>query len=81
MYDALVNASVKLDFGILPTAVNPANYNPYNKSLKFRENNAITSENLKEELFHVWQDVYCSIARTQETCQVERSSESENLTP
>ena len=58
LYDALVSNNVKLDFGMLPNAVNPATYNPYNKSIKFKENGSITAENLKEELFHAWQDAY-----------------------
>ncbi|MDD4591110.1 MAG: hypothetical protein PHG06_11890 [Parabacteroides sp.] len=58
LYNALVSENVKLDFGMLPNAVNPANYNPYNKSIKFRDYNSITTESIKEELFHAWQDAY-----------------------
>ncbi|MDD4582937.1 MAG: hypothetical protein PHR60_01965, partial [Eubacteriales bacterium] len=65
LYDALVRENVKLDFGMLPNAVNPANYNPYNKSIKFRDYNSITTESLKEELFHAWQSAFYPSGITQ----------------
>ena len=61
LYDALFNKNVKLDFGMVATPTDtsaPANYNPNNKSIKFKNASEITNANLKEELFHAWQDAY-----------------------
>lgn len=57
LYDDLVERNVKLDFGMNPN-IDLANYNPNNKSLKFRNYSSITSGNLKEEFFHSFQDAY-----------------------
>lgn len=59
LYDALVGKNVKMDFRLYSNPKEdsaPASYDPRDKSLKFKDNNSITKENLKEELFHAWQD-------------------------
>lgn len=38
--------------------IDPAAYSPGTKSIIFRSLGTITSENLKEELFHAWQDAF-----------------------
>ena len=61
LYDALVEKNVKLNFGMVanPTDLTaPANYNPNNKSINFKTYDKITAANLKEEIFHAWQDAY-----------------------
>ena len=61
LYDALVSKNVKLNFGMYYSPSEnsaPASYNPSDKSVRFRDYNSITAENLKEELFHAWQDAY-----------------------
>ncbi len=61
LYDQLVNRKVKPDFGMYsnPNENSAApNYDPRDKSIKFKNNSTITKENLKEELFHAWQDAY-----------------------
>jgi len=63
LYQMLVNKNVKLDFGMVLNVTDktsPANYNPYNKSINFKNNESINSENLKEEVFHAWQDAFYS---------------------
>lgn len=57
LYDALVEKNVKLDFG-MKTGTAPGAYNPYTKRMSFDDKGSITSEILKEELFHAWQDAY-----------------------
>lgn len=48
---------MKLDFGMM-TNTAPGGYNPRTKKVSFSNNEDITSENLKEELFHAWQDAF-----------------------
>ena len=61
LYDALVEKNVKLNFGMVANSTDltaPANYNPNNKSINFKTYDEITAANLKEEIFHAWQDAY-----------------------
>ena len=58
LYDALVGSNVKLNFGMATGVTAAASYDPRDRSIKFKNNNAITKDNLKEELFHAWQDAY-----------------------
>ena len=57
LYDALVVKNVKIDFGMM-TNTAPGGYNPRTKKISFSNNEDITSETLKEELFHAWQDAF-----------------------
>lgn len=57
LYDALIERNVKLDFG-MKTGTAPGAYDPRTKKISFNQDESITSANLKEELFHAWQDVY-----------------------
>lgn len=57
LYDALIERNVKLDFGMM-TGTAPAAYDPRTKRIVFNDDSNISSANLKEELFHAWQDVY-----------------------
>ncbi len=57
LYDALLDRNVKLDFG-MKTMDTPAGYDPRTKTIIFKDQLEINSTNLKEELFHAWQDVY-----------------------
>ncbi len=75
LYNALVSNNVKLDFGMYanPTETSaPANYDPRERSIKFKDNSSITKDNLKEEFFHAWQDSYysCGIWQYRETGKV-----------
>lgn len=60
LYDALVSKNVKLNFGMAAGVTAPASYDPRDRSIKFKNNNSITKDNLKEELFHAWQDAFYS---------------------
>ena len=63
LYNALISNNVKLGFGMYanPTETSPpAIYDPQVSSIKFKDNSSITKDNLKEELFHAWQDSYYS---------------------
>ena len=63
LYNALLSNNVKLDFGMYsnPTETSaPASYDPRDRSIKFKNKSSITKNNLKEELFHAWQDAYYS---------------------
>ncbi|WP_323405365.1 hypothetical protein [Proteiniphilum sp.] len=63
MYNKLVAKNVKLHFGMVENPTDetaPANYYAGSKSLKFKNDNTINADNLKEELFHALQDAYYS---------------------
>lgn len=53
----MVSKDVKLNFGIKACTL-PGGYNPITKRISFNDDGNITSETLKEELFHAWQDAY-----------------------
>lgn len=60
VYDDLVEHGIKLDFKINSSLTAPASYSPVSKSVDFRSSTDIKSSNLKEELFHAFQDVFYS---------------------
>lgn len=65
LYNSLVNRGSKLNFTMGGNY--PALYNPWNKTISFNANSTITSETLKEELFHALQDSYYSGGTSQYT--------------
>lgn len=61
LYEELVDRNVKLNFRMYSNPNEnsaPATYNPDDSSLIFSRIDNITAENLKEELFHAFQDAY-----------------------
>ena len=57
LYEGLVNRNVKLDFG-MKTGTAPSAYDPNTKKITFNDDVNINRSNLKEELFHAFQDAY-----------------------
>ena len=60
VYNYLLDVNAKMNFTMDANLIDPAGYDPVSKTLKFRNNSDINSENLKEELFHAMQDNYYS---------------------
>lgn len=61
MYNLLKDKKIKLTFGLEYNpndSTAPANYYSNSKSIRFKDENTIDGDNLKEELFHALQDAY-----------------------
>jgi len=56
VYNSMVNSGIKVNFEMKNDISGAAGYNPSNKTMYFSDNSAICVGNLKEEIFHAWQD-------------------------
>lgn len=60
VYDQLVSRNIRINFKLDPSSPNPAYYNPADKTIYFKDANAISEYKIPEEMFHAMQDYFYS---------------------
>lgn len=60
IYDLFVSLNIRINFGLDPSSPYPAYYNPADKTIYFKDANAISEYKIPEEMFHALQDYFYS---------------------